>query len=441
MPIWNDALCTLDHDPLAGVVSPPLMGSSGIVPLSIISSLPDICRHMRRQSNLIARAQHEVILATNYWKESDSSRLITDSLRELSKRAESRGTRAVVKIIYDRGSAKQVFDNHLDVSEADRTASGICIPSNEDIPNLDLEVINYHRPVLGTFHAKFMVVDRKIGIDNDNLEMMTHLEGPIVDSLYDMALITWHDGLKPPLPLLEISTAESSAKGTFDASFLEIAGESQASRTETVIHAKEDPQPLPEHVAGDPHYDDDLASELVRMQAALTPANGESAMSLITKHLNKSTRQNLKGTAPECSPEDSMTPYIPHARHDPFPIALVNRKPWGALNHSSVFTPQNEAWLSAIRNAESTVFVQSPDINAEPLIPALLASVRRGVKVTLYACLGYNDLGELLPCQGGTNEMISHKMYPELDPSQRKFLNVHCKSCPYRHWRVKSNIL
>lgn len=177
---------------------------------------------------------------------------------------------------------------------------------------------------------------------------------------------------------------------------------------------------------------------------------------------DKSTRQNLKGTAPECSPEDSMTPYIPHARHDPFPIALVNRKPWGALNHSSVFTPQNEAWLSAIRNAESTVFVQSPDINAEPLIPALLASVRRGVKVTLYACLGYNDLGELLPCQGGTNEMISHKMYSELDPSQRKFLNVHwyvgkdqtrplhnrfkqrschSKSCPYRHWRVKSNIL
>lgn len=102
-----------------------------------------------------------------------------------------------------------------------------------------------------------------------------------------MALITWHDGLKPPLPLLEISTAESSAKGTFDASFLEIAGESQASRTETVIHAKEDPQPLPEHVAGDPHYDDDLASELVRMQAALTPENGESAMSLITKHLSK----------------------------------------------------------------------------------------------------------------------------------------------------------
>ncbi|KKY24847.1 putative iq calmodulin-binding motif protein [Diplodia seriata] len=115
-------------------------------------------------SNLIARAEHEVILATNYWKESDASRLITDSLKELSKRAGRRNQRAVVKIIYDRGSAKQVFNNHLDVGEAERTAKGVGIPSANEIPNIDIEVINYHRPVLGTFHAKFMVVDRKIGI-------------------------------------------------------------------------------------------------------------------------------------------------------------------------------------------------------------------------------------------------------------------------------------
>ncbi|EOD46967.1 putative phospholipase d active site motif protein [Neofusicoccum parvum UCRNP2] len=266
--VWHDALCALEHDPLAGVVSPPLMGSSGVVPLSIISALPDICRHM---SNLIARAEHEVILATNYWKESDASRLITDSLKELSKRAGARGTRAVVKIIYDRGSAKQVLDNHLDVSEAERTAKGVGIPSDKEIPNVDIEVINYHRPVLGTFHAKFMVVDRKIAIvcsnniqDNDNLEMMTHLEGPIVDSLYDMALLTWHDELKPPLPL--VGSPQSKETGTFDSSFLDLATKSQTARTDSVIHTKEGPQPVPEHVAGDPHYDDDLASELTFLQ-------------------------------------------------------------------------------------------------------------------------------------------------------------------------------
>jgi hypothetical protein len=48
------------------------------------------------------------LLATNYWMDSDASRLITDGLKELSKRAGARGERAVVKIMYDRGNVKQV---------------------------------------------------------------------------------------------------------------------------------------------------------------------------------------------------------------------------------------------------------------------------------------------------------------------------------------------
>jgi hypothetical protein len=60
------------------------------------------------QSNLIARAEKEVLLATNYWMDSDASRLITDGLKERSKRAGERGERAVVKIMYDRGNVKQV---------------------------------------------------------------------------------------------------------------------------------------------------------------------------------------------------------------------------------------------------------------------------------------------------------------------------------------------
>ena len=32
--------------------------------------------------------------------------------------------------------------------------------------------------------------------------MMIQLEGPIVDSIYDMALISWHKNLEPPLPCL-----------------------------------------------------------------------------------------------------------------------------------------------------------------------------------------------------------------------------------------------
>lgn len=35
--LYHDALCTLNEDLGSGMVSPPLMGSSGVVPLTIIS--------------------------------------------------------------------------------------------------------------------------------------------------------------------------------------------------------------------------------------------------------------------------------------------------------------------------------------------------------------------------------------------------------------------
>jgi hypothetical protein len=119
-----------------------------------------------------------------------------------------------------------------------------------------------------------------------------------------------------------------------------------------------------------------------------------------------------------------MAPLIPHAPHEAFPIALVNRKPWGAPNHSCVNTPQNEAWLSAVRNAKNTIFIQTPDLNAEPLLPELAAAVRRGITVVYYVCLGYNDSGELLPFQGGNNEVAASKLYEELDEEHKKLLHV-----------------
>jgi hypothetical protein len=81
------------------------MGSSGVVPLTIVAPLPDLCRHI---ANCIVRAEKEVFLATNFWIYSDASTLITNALRELSKRAGERGTKVVVKMLYDRGSVKQV---------------------------------------------------------------------------------------------------------------------------------------------------------------------------------------------------------------------------------------------------------------------------------------------------------------------------------------------
>ena len=68
---------------------------------------------------------------------------------------------------------------------------------------------NFHRLLLGTFHAKFLLVDRKVALinsnniqDRPNLEMMQHFEGPIVDSFYETGLHSWYNKLSPMLPCI-----------------------------------------------------------------------------------------------------------------------------------------------------------------------------------------------------------------------------------------------
>ncbi|KAF2015791.1 phospholipase D active site motif protein [Aaosphaeria arxii CBS 175.79] len=432
---YHAALCSLEHDPLAGMISPSLMGSHGILPLTIIAPLPEIVRHM---SNLIARAQKEVFLATNYWIASDASRYITDALVELSNRARARGEKVVVKIMYDRGSAKQVLDNHQIVSPGTYATGPVKLPAPEDIPNIDMQVQNYHRPMLGTFHSKFMVVDRRVGIvqsnniqDNDNLEMMTHIEGPIVDSLYDTAMLAWEREMEPQMPYLQSPASLESEEVRNERAFGKL-GTTNGVSVETKDTEKrrdsievEDREALHPHTIAAPHYDKDIRAEIRRTQAILEPCTHETKREAVTRYLNVATKQNRKGFAPECSPEDDFLPMIAHKLHDPFPMALMNRKPFGAPNNEHVIVPQNEAWLAAIRNAESFVFIQTPNLNAAPLLPALEEAVQRGVTVTYYVCLGYNDAGEMLPFQGGTNEQVASRLCQNLDLESRQRLNIH----------------
>jgi hypothetical protein len=266
--------------------------------------------------------------------------------------------------------------------------------------------------------------------------MLTHLEGPIVDSLYDVCLVSWREGLNPPLPSYNTPAAtgglptfsDPTFHSLFDSSGKLIVPSTEEDRSSTnlpqVVEDGEQKTHLPIHAPGAPHYDPTIADEIMRNQSVLSPRDGKTRMQMVSEHLNIATHQSLECTAPPCRTEEEMTPYIPHPVSEPFPIALVNRKPYGAPNHACVNTPQNEAWLSAVRHAERTVFIQTPDLNAEPLILEMIAAAKRGVEVTYYVCLGYNDAGELLPAQGGHNEMVASKIYLELEPAERKNLHV-----------------
>jgi hypothetical protein len=47
--MFHDGLLALEHDPLVGVVSPSLMGSTGTMPLTVIGVVWDMARHMVRR--------------------------------------------------------------------------------------------------------------------------------------------------------------------------------------------------------------------------------------------------------------------------------------------------------------------------------------------------------------------------------------------------------
>jgi phosphatidylserine/phosphatidylglycerophosphate/cardiolipin synthase-like enzyme len=415
---WS--LLCLDGDALANCCSPSLCGSTGIVPMAVIGSIHDQLRHV---SNLIARAEHEVLLATNFWKASRSSTYISDALRELSARSQRRGVVVVVRIMYDRGDAAQLFNNHQDVGPKGWTNVNVGLPNPEDIPGIDLKVVNFHRPPLGTFHCKFMVVDRRIATvssnnvqDNDNLEMTTHLEGPIVDSLWDTFLVSWHNAIDTPLPTRQTEARSQpfpiTADPTFSAIKLDAGGHIEPESMTAAVD-------LQEHMAGAPQYDSSIGEEMMRMQTTLRGKDGASPAEAVAQHLSSTTRSNVASGLDHNS-RVKFLPFVAVHHPQPIPMAMVSRKPYANLNNESVHVPQNEAFLALIEHAKRTIFIQTPNLNAKDLLPALASALERGVEVTYYACCGYNDAGEMLPGQNGTNEQAAKKLYQSLTSEEAK---------------------
>jgi hypothetical protein len=247
--------------------------------------------------------------------------------------------------------------------------------------------------------------------------MMTHLEGPVVNSLYDTLLYSWNIPFKPTLPTLHTPTAtlgystfeEDSFKKLFNQDGTLIQGASLEMPNGEVQTR------LPSHDPSAPHYDDSVAGEFIRMRSTLVAQSPDTHISLVTKHLNRSTNSTLQSSVPDpSSVTDYFSPFNPHPPHDPVPIALVNRKPEGAPNNKSLHVPQNAAWIAGLRYAKSRVFIQSPDVNAKALLPEIIKAVKRGVEVEYWVCLGYNDAGEMLPGQGGQNEAIAKQLVDEL---------------------------
>ena len=354
--MFGDVLETLNKDPFTNLVAPSLIGASGTIPVSIVSIIPDIMRHY---AALIVEAKHEIFLATNYWENSTSAHIISDSLRELSRRCGEEGRTVVVKLMYDRGTPTQVVKNHVDVPAEKWEAKEVGLPNADEIKHLSMQVINYHRPPLGTFHAKYLVVDRRVAClnsnniqDRPNVEMMTHLEGPIVESFYDLALFSWWNALKPPLPLTAKPPSYDGAKYMFEADneFLNCTFRKVCQYYTINFFYLTDTRT---EVTGVPN--DEYAQQRQK----------DGGLLGATKGLQEGET-------------DKYSPLIIHSSHDPVPMVMVNRRPRGSMcthlhdlyffitwfvghvapGHDKIHhVPQNAAWLAALKYAKKSIFM------------------------------------------------------------------------------------
>ncbi|KAI6098106.1 hypothetical protein F5141DRAFT_1146679 [Pisolithus sp. B1] len=413
--MYVDILALIDRELWSGVVSPPLLGSKGVVTMSIISVIPDIIQH---HCDCIVAARYEIFLATNFWQASKSSQKICQALKELSRRAERRGKRVVVKAMYDRAHLKMFTHNRVFVEEEEWLKEVVMLPKRSEIPWIDFELVNYHRPLLGTFHAKFMIVDRKIALvasnniqDRPNMEMMVHLEGPIVDSLYDTALLCWSKPMHPPLPLLNdpYQPPEGGYKFGMDNEYSTLHNLDGTKGAELYHSFAHQDQPIND-----------------------TPPKADKVFisgryQTITEHLNAGDQPNTHATVQQKpTPTDEYAPHVLHVAHDECPMVLVNRGPRGSPTNPrrALRNAQDIAWLAGLKYANKKVFIQSPTLNARPVVEGVLKAVRRGVECTLYIDVGFNDGGEALPGQGGTNEQVAKRMYGELDEHEKPRLRM-----------------
>lgn len=426
---FADSLNCLEADPSAGVVSPPLMGSHGTMPLTVIAPLADIVRHC---SNLIARAEKEVFFITCAWSPSIAQRFIRSALLELSQRSVARGRRVVVNLMYDTVGPSSLTGTHHAVKPDTYAGKGVQLPGPDEIPGVQLTVASLHCLPLGTLHAKFCVVDRKIAAimsnnmqDNDNLEMMTRVEGPIVDSILDTALITWSGKLKSAPGFGSSLSSPASGIGTAN-SHVDLTTSNKIADRATNVDGATQAQ-LPEHTPEDPHFDSTLEEEMLRIQHSYSRKAKESCLQAINRQLNVPVKKPIEATGPEVDDGHEMTPYITTSTDHSVPMAMVSRPPYAWFGSKNEYVPQNEAWLSLVRNAKRDIFIQTPDLNAAPLLEELLAALKRGVQVTYYVCFGYNDLGEMIPGQGGTNDQVSTSLFSSLghDAPERALLHVH----------------
>eukprot|EP00026_Physarum_polycephalum_P003289 Phypoly_transcript_03299.p1 GENE.Phypoly_transcript_03299~~Phypoly_transcript_03299.p1 ORF type:complete len:737 (+),score=104.43 Phypoly_transcript_03299:201-2411(+) len=208
LKVYSDVLRSVQEHPQADIVSPDLMATSGIVPMTIDAPYDSLLLHYR---DCIVNAEKEILFAAGFWKVGKATDIITKAFRELNRRvAERGGPKVLIKIIWGRPTFHHRKNTHKEKVK-------LAIPTPTECPFIDIETMDGNKMPLGAFHVKYLLVDRKMILltssniqGKRNVEFVAHMEGKIVDSYYNLFQKQWGLEFVPPLYLTNVPAPPKS---------------------------------------------------------------------------------------------------------------------------------------------------------------------------------------------------------------------------------------
>ena len=279
----------------------------------------------------IEEARSEILFVTCFWARSSSLSRVASCLRNLSARAVERRAKVKVriclsslsllqKLLHTRSLAGHVYPPSV-------WAKKLGLPPPGDLRGLDMEVKSVFIRPFSVMHPKFVVVDRKYlylpscNVSWENwFEGCLHISGPLVDHFVQFWKKFWANP----------SDRHSTLSTTTDETIHDLSRGAAAFETNYVQPSLSQPYP--------------------------------STVGFKKIQLNLSEIQ--------CA--FLVSPHRSNPQFRPFPWQRAAPPPRTSLN---------TFLLHAFENAESKIYMQTPNVTSPPVLEALLAALKRGVDV------------------------------------------------------------
>jgi phosphatidylserine/phosphatidylglycerophosphate/cardiolipin synthase-like enzyme len=307
-------------DPCYYAHQPETLRSNSNVGSFLVGNGEDIYSHIQGS---IESAQTEVILVTCFWAHSPSLEKVSESLRRLSDIVIANG-RPKVRIFIGFSSLS-IFQKLFQTSSLDGRSynpsewpTKLGLPYESEVPGLDIRIKSIFVRPFSVMHPKFVIIDRKIAwLPSCNVSWESWFEGCV------------------------------SLSGPVVSQFVKFWQEFWARETSGFGEAN--------------GFTEDAPEPLVPTLTDIQTSSFGAAHSLVKFDKLSSVYTLFLPSPHHMNPNFQPLPWI----QAPPPPS----------------TPLNLFIISILQACSSTIYMQTPNLTAPPVLTALLAALRRGVNV------------------------------------------------------------